>query len=323
MRLYLELPSWASWLHRPLDLLALPLLYLVILPFTAAYHILLSLLYGIPHEWELRHYLYLNLRRVGSQYGSYRRLPPVDPEEDVLPARAEMYLPKCEYMRVTCPPMSKEVPRVGVLQTARAVVQDKDDLLAPAEDGERIIYFIVGGGYIGGHPYGSTPPGVNYRKSLSASSAFPGSLIDCLAGYQYLVRTLGVSPSNITLNGDSAGANACMALARYLSELEGCGWSDFGMPWSDMSSSFASIRTNRYTDHLPSLLLTAIPSHTRHFPSRANPYFSPALTPRIQGGTHSEFVWVDRGEIDTMGFSWPVIREDFATFWAGSASASA
>jgi hypothetical protein len=126
MRLYLELPSWASWLHRPLDLLALPLLYLVILPFTAAYHILLSLLYGIPHEWDLRHYLYLNLRRVGSQYGSYRRLPPVDPEEDVLPARAEMYLPKCEYMRVTCPPMSKEVPRVGVLQTARAVVQDKD-----------------------------------------------------------------------------------------------------------------------------------------------------------------------------------------------------
>jgi hypothetical protein len=34
---------------------------------------------------------------------------------------------------------------------------------------------------------------------------------------------------NITLNGDSAGANACMALARYLSELESCGWSDFGM----------------------------------------------------------------------------------------------
>jgi hypothetical protein len=126
MRLYLELPSWASWLHRPLDILSLPLLYLLILPLTAVYHILLFLLYGAPQGWELRHYLYLNLRRVGSQYGSYRRLPPIDPEEDILPARAEMYLPKCEYVRVTCRPMSKEVPRVGVLQKARGVVRDKD-----------------------------------------------------------------------------------------------------------------------------------------------------------------------------------------------------
>lgn len=126
MRLYLELPTWAAWLHRPLDILALPILYLVILPITAAYHTLLSLRYGVPTGWELRHYLYLNLRRVGSQYGSYRRLPLVDPEEDVLPARAEMYLPKCEYARVTCQALSKDVPRVGVLQTARAVVRDKD-----------------------------------------------------------------------------------------------------------------------------------------------------------------------------------------------------
>lgn len=33
--------------------------------------------------------------------------------------------------------------------------------------------------------------GLNYRKSLSAASAFPACLLDALAGYQYLIDNLG------------------------------------------------------------------------------------------------------------------------------------
>jgi acetyl esterase/lipase len=66
----------------------------------------------------------------------------------------------------------------------------------------------------------------------------------------------------------------------------------------------ADPRLSTFTqDHLPSLLLTAIPSHTRHFPSRANPYFSPALTP--SGGwaflvKHGVRVYVSTGSVEGM-----------------------
>jgi acetyl esterase/lipase len=57
-------------------------------------------------------------------------------------------------------------------------------------------------------------------------------------------------------------------------------------------------------DHLPSLTLTAIPSHTRHFPrQRANPYFSPALTPSGGWGflvKHGVRVYVSAGSAEAM-----------------------
>lgn len=34
----------------------------------------------------------------------------------------------------------------------------------------------------------------NYRKCLDDASAFPAPLLDCLAGYQYLVDELGFEP---------------------------------------------------------------------------------------------------------------------------------
>lgn len=45
---------------------------------------------------------------------------------------------------------------------------------------------------------------------------FPAALQDCLTSYLYLVRTLGVPASHVTLSGDSAGGNLALALLRYL-----------------------------------------------------------------------------------------------------------
>ncbi|KAI0108946.1 alpha/beta hydrolase fold-3 domain-containing protein [Nemania sp. FL0031] len=56
-----------------------------------------------------------------------------------------------------------------------------------------------------------------YRLSgRPTNTPFPAPLQDAFTSYLYLVRTLGVSPSNITVSGDSAGAALAIALLRYL-----------------------------------------------------------------------------------------------------------
>ena len=61
---------------------------------------------------------------------------------------------------------------------------------------------------------------INYRlcqgPPLKPANPFPAPLIDALAGYNYLVHTLGFSPENIILAGESAGAHLAIALTRYL-----------------------------------------------------------------------------------------------------------
>ncbi|KAI1152326.1 alpha/beta hydrolase fold-3 domain-containing protein [Nemania diffusa] len=56
-----------------------------------------------------------------------------------------------------------------------------------------------------------------YRlSSRPTNTPFPGGVQDALTSYLYLVRTLGVPPSAITVSGDSAGGNIAIALLRYL-----------------------------------------------------------------------------------------------------------
>ncbi|KAF8743282.1 Steryl acetyl hydrolase, partial [Rhizoctonia solani] len=105
-----------------------------------------------------------------------------------------------------------------------------------ARDGEKIILNLHGGGYIAGtaHPEDLTaniPRGylaqgisrvlsIDYRLSTThpypTAAPFPSALLDALAGYVYLVRTLGFKPQNVIVGGDSAGGNLALALVRYL-----------------------------------------------------------------------------------------------------------
>lgn len=68
---------------------------------------------------------------------------------------------------------------------------------------------------------------LEYRLStappLTPENPFPAALIDALAGYTYLVKTLGFSPENIIVEGDSAGGNLALALTRYLVESKAAG----------------------------------------------------------------------------------------------------
>lgn len=106
--------------------------------------------------------------------------------------------------------------------------------------GEKVLYHLHGGAYVrlSAHPKDVTAViargilqhvdsvhrsfAVEYRLSSSkpyeVANPFPAALLDALAGYNYLVNTVGFSPSDILLVGDSAGANLAHALTRYLVE---------------------------------------------------------------------------------------------------------
>jgi acetyl esterase/lipase len=61
-----------------------------------------------------------------------------------------------------------------------------------------------------------------YRLSTlpvsKTSNPFPAGLQDSLTSYLHLVNNLGISPKDIIVSGDSAGANLAIALLRYINE---------------------------------------------------------------------------------------------------------
>ncbi|KZT24242.1 hypothetical protein NEOLEDRAFT_1135402 [Neolentinus lepideus HHB14362 ss-1] len=63
---------------------------------------------------------------------------------------------------------------------------------------------------------------IKYRLTMTADNEivnpFSTQLIDALTGYYYIVHTVGFSPANIILDGDSAGAKLALALTLYVVE---------------------------------------------------------------------------------------------------------
>ncbi|KAJ7686547.1 Alpha/Beta hydrolase protein [Mycena rosella] len=59
-----------------------------------------------------------------------------------------------------------------------------------------------------------------YRLSSSVpfpvANPFPAGVLDSLAGYNYLIHTVGFQPQNVFICGDSAGGNLAISLVRYL-----------------------------------------------------------------------------------------------------------
>ncbi|KAI1425783.1 alpha/beta hydrolase fold-3 domain-containing protein [Xylaria sp. FL1777] len=104
----------------------------------------------------------------------------------------------------------------------------------PANVGPVVLH-IHGGGFVimDGRSAATAPMADLFRKhgkvshifapqyrlaSRPTSAPFPAALQDTLTSYLYLVRTLGIPASNITVSGDSAGGNLAIALLRYLVE---------------------------------------------------------------------------------------------------------
>jgi acetyl esterase/lipase len=115
------------------------------------------------------------------------------------------------------------------------------DVAAPPMPGEKVVYALHGGGYtqLSAHPSNVVSNigrgllahvdvhrvfSIEYRLSVGKPSKlahpFPAALLDALAGYNYLVDVVGFSPSDIIVEGDSAGGNLGLALTRYLVEYQ-------------------------------------------------------------------------------------------------------
>ncbi|GAA5958360.1 hypothetical protein JCM3765_004806 [Sporobolomyces pararoseus] len=96
-----------------------------------------------------------------------------------------------------------------------------------------VIYFIHGGGFV--VDTGSNSQEIlthvarefNLKRNIQCSVfsldyrlapeyKYPSQLIEAVAGYQYLVNTLGIPESKILLSGDSAGGNLSTALLLHL-----------------------------------------------------------------------------------------------------------
>ena len=107
--------------------------------------------------------------------------------------------------------------------------------------GEKVVYRLHGGGYVllSAHPSdlaSSISKGLlehcesvqrtfalEYRLSSlfpykPTANPFPAALLDTLAGYNYLINTVGFDPADIIIEGESAGGNLAIALTRYLIE---------------------------------------------------------------------------------------------------------
>ncbi|PPQ97549.1 hypothetical protein CVT26_002334 [Gymnopilus dilepis] len=134
-----------------------------------------------------------------------------------------------------------------------------------ASKADKVLYTLHGGGFVAfsAHPSDSLAPiahgilkesrelksvfAIEYRLSKwdmksSTSNPFPTALVDAITGYNYLVNEVGYTPSNVIIEGDSAGANLALALMRYLLEtnipsLPPPGGLILVCPWSDLSLS--------------------------------------------------------------------------------------
>ncbi|KAJ3991926.1 Alpha/Beta hydrolase protein [Lentinula boryana] len=159
----------------------------------------------------------------------------------------------------------------------------------PSIPGEKIVYSLHGSGYVTFSAHPSDPTAVigrcllhhvdsvhrvfscEYRLSsgegVEAQNSFPTALIDALAGYVYLVRSVQVDPSDIIVEGDSAGGNLALALTKYLVDHQD---SDLPAPpgalillstWADLSPQVASPNSswlnNADTDYIVMESLTS------------------------------------------------------------------
>ncbi|KIJ59088.1 hypothetical protein HYDPIDRAFT_33534 [Hydnomerulius pinastri MD-312] len=155
---------------------------------------------------------------------------------------------------------------------------------APILGGEKILYRLHGGGYVALSAHPTDPSAsiaralmehcqqikrtfqIEYRLSAAAPyparNPFPAALFDALAGYKYLVNDLSINPSDIIIEGDSAGANLALALTRYLVEFRNN--ADIALPAPPagviLLSPWADIGVSHETPD--SAMLSFVPSDT-------------------------------------------------------------
>jgi epsilon-lactone hydrolase len=122
-----------------------------------------------------------------------------------------------------------------------------------------VVLYLHGGGYIAGEPqHYRAMLGLLSRLSglrflvpayrLAPETPFPAALQDARAAWDALLA-MGFAPGQIALGGDSAGGGLCLALlAQLCAERQAPRLAFAFSPWTDLTGSGASIRTNASRD---------------------------------------------------------------------------
>jgi len=152
---------------------------------------------------------------------------------------------------------------------------------AAGASGDRLIYYLHGGGYVVGsvnthrellgrisRAAGARVLAIDYR--LAPEHPFPAAIEDSVAAYRWLLST-GADPANIVIAGDSAGGGLTVATLVALR--------DAGdplpaaavciSPWTDMEGSGASMTTKAEVD--PMILLEHVSEGAKAYLGGADP----------------------------------------------------
>jgi acetyl esterase/lipase len=134
--------------------------------------------------------------------------------------------------------------------------------IAPGSDASRVLLYFHGGGYCSGsirshrrlvteagRAAGMRTLAVAYR--LAPEHPFPAVSDDALTAWRFLCNQ-GISPSQIAIGGDSAGAGLTVTLVNRLrdahEELPPCAW--LISPWTDLTMSGPTLSSKDAIDPL-------------------------------------------------------------------------
>jgi acetyl esterase/lipase len=122
-----------------------------------------------------------------------------------------------------------------------------------------------------------------YWLASEEGCCFPAAVQDGLTAYYYVLNTLGVSPEQVILSGESAGGNLVLAMLRYL---HGGGKGTMPLPraallwspWLDLTAEKERIdgHANAKTDYVTGDLVEwGVERYTPPDWDKGNPYISP------------------------------------------------
>ena len=98
-----------------------------------------------------------------------------------------------------------------------------------------------------------------YRLASNPHGRFPAALQDAITSLLYLTETLSIPANKVTISGDSAGANLCLSLLRYIADNPSaqlprpvCAflWSPWVEPSASLRAGYFDAARNASTDYL-------------------------------------------------------------------------
>lgn len=142
-----------------------------------------------------------------------------------------------------------------------------------------------------------------YRPAADDSSRFPAALQDLVTFYHYIL-SLGVSPKNLIISGDSAGGNLVLGLVRYLetSKLPSPRAAMVWSPWVSVSlqagADYVAMRNAENDMLMPSLLQWGAEAYYPSEPPTAEElaYISPLQHPFRT----SIPLWINAGTVEAL-----------------------